>query len=145
VVTEVRRFRAEQKIKPSHRLEAVLQFDEPAAAAALPGYLPQLESLAGLQPVSVGAAPVGYQSVQVPGVRVSVDTSGAIDVAAERARLTKLLTAAHGEIEAAQNKLANPAFTQKAPARVIDGIRARLSTAEADVARITGQLDALPA
>ena len=78
-------------------------------------------------------------------MRVSVDTSGAIDVAAERARLAKLLTAAHGEIEAAQKKLANPAFTEKAPAKVIDGIRTRLSTAEADVARISGQLGALPA
>ena len=53
MITEVRRFRAEQGIKPRRRLAAVLQFDDPAAAAAVPGYLPQLQSLAGLDPIRV--------------------------------------------------------------------------------------------
>ena len=145
VITEVRRFRAEQGIKPRTRLAAVLEFDDPAAAAAVPGYLAQLDSLAGLEPVTVGPAPAGHQSVVVPGVRVSIDTSGAIDVAAERARLGKLLATAVNEVELAQKKLADPAFTGKAPQPVIDKITGRLTAAQADVARVTAQLDGLPA
>ena len=80
----------------------------------------------------------------MPGVRVSIDTSGAIDVAAERARLGKLLATAVNEVALAEKKLADPAFTGKAPQPVIDKITARLATAQADVARITGQLDGLP-
>ena len=37
VITEVRRFRAEQGIKPRTRLAAVLEFDDPSAAAARAG------------------------------------------------------------------------------------------------------------
>jgi valyl-tRNA synthetase len=145
VITEVRRFRAEQGIKPRTRLAAVLQFDDPQAAAAVPGYLPQLQSLAGLEPVTVGEHPSGCQSVVVPGVRVGIDTSGAIDVAAERARLAKLLATAAQEVTLAENKLADPAFTGKAPQHVIDKISGRLAAAQADLGRITAQLDALPA
>ncbi|MDX6245506.1 MAG: valyl-tRNA synthetase [Frankiales bacterium] len=145
VITEVRRFRAEQGIKPRTRLAAVLQFDDPQAAAAVPGYLPQLQSLAGLEPVTVGEQPAGCQSVVVPGVRVGIDTSGAIDVAAERARLAKLLATAAQEVTLAENKLADPAFTGKAPQHVIDKISGRLAAAQADLGRITAQLDALPA
>ena len=75
---------------------------------------------------------------------MSIDTSGAIDVGAERARLGKLLDTAVNEVALAENKLADPAFTGKAPQQVIDKITARLTTAQADVARITGQLDGLP-
>ncbi len=144
VITEVRRFRAEQGIKPRTRLAGVLQFDDAKAAAAVPGYLPQLESLAGLEPVTVGDAPDGFQAVVVPGVRVSIDTSGAIDVAAERARLGKLLEAAQGEIGSAERKLANPQFVEKAAPPAVAKIEARLAAARADVVRVTGQLDALP-
>ncbi|MDX6226665.1 MAG: valyl-tRNA synthetase, partial [Frankiales bacterium] len=107
--------------------------------------LPQLQSLAGLEPVTVGEQPAGFQSVLVPGVRVGIDTSGAIDVGAERARLGKLLATAVNEVSLAEKKLADPAFTGKAPQPVIDGITARLRNAQADVERITAQLDELPA
>jgi valyl-tRNA synthetase len=144
VITEVRRFRAEQGIKPRQRLASVLQFDDAEAAAALPGYAPQLASLAGLEPVTLGVPPAGFQSVVLPGIRVAIDTSGAIDVPAERARLGKLLDAALNEIKAADERLAKPEFVAKASQQAIDKITGRLAKAEADVTRITAQLDALP-
>ena len=50
-------------------------------------------------------------------VHVELDTSGAIDVAAERARLGRDLAAAQKELDAAEKKLGNPKFVEKAPAR----------------------------
>ena len=41
-------------------------------------------------------------------------------------------------------KLANPAFTGKAPEPVVAKVRDRLAAAEADIERITAALDALP-
>jgi valyl-tRNA synthetase len=78
-------------------------------------------------------------------VRVAVDLSGTIDVAKERARLTKAFDVAVNEIALADAKLADEAFIAKAPAPVVDKIRARLRDAHAEVERLRGQLDALPA
>jgi valyl-tRNA synthetase len=74
---------------------------------------------------------------------VELDTRGTIDVAAERARLGKDKAAAEKEAAQCRAKLDNPAFTDKAPEPVVEKIRQRLTAAEADLARITGQLDAL--
>ena len=78
-------------------------------------------------------------------VDVELDTSGAIDVAAERARLGRDLAAAQKELDQADKKLGNPAFVAKAPADVVDGIRGRQAKAAADLERITARLEALPA
>ena len=75
---------------------------------------------------------------------MELDLSGVIDVAAERRRLEKDLAAAEKERAQAQGKLGNEQFVSKAPAEVVDKIRGRLAAAEADVARITAQLAALP-
>ena len=66
-------------------------------------------------------------------------------MAAERARLAKDLAAAQKELQVATAKLANVDFIAKAPEPVIGKVRGRLTAAEADITRISGQLDALPA
>ncbi len=73
-----------------------------------------------------------------------IDLSGTIDVAAERARLTKDLAAAQKEREVNAGKLANEAFTTKAPEAVIGKVRDRLAAAEADLDRIAAALQQLP-
>jgi valyl-tRNA synthetase len=122
-----------------------LAFEDPAAARAVPGYLPQLDALAGLAPVEVGELPEGWRVVVAPGARVAVDVADVVDVAAERARLSKLRDAAERERAQAAAKLANPSFTERAPAAVVDKMRDRLGAAEADIARLGEQLAALPA
>ena len=77
------------------------------------------------------------------GVEVALDTSGTIDVAAERSRLGKDLAAAVKEQDQANRKLGNEAFLAKAPEEIVVGIRARLAAAEAEIARIDAALAAL--
>ena len=77
------------------------------------------------------------------GIDVALDTRGTIDVAAERARLTKDLAAAEKEAGQCRGKLANEAFLAKAPAPVVDKIRARLAAAEAELSRLDAALEAL--
>jgi valyl-tRNA synthetase len=144
VVTEVRRFRAEQGLRPGQRVPAVLVVDD-GVAAVIGGYAEHVGTLTRLDPLDVGdAVPAGWPAVEVGGVRVALDLSNAIDVGAERARLTKDLAAAERERDAASVKLSNPDFTGKAPDNVVAKIRDRLAAAEADIARIARQLDALP-
>lgn len=77
-------------------------------------------------------------------VTVELDTSGTVDVAAERRRLEKDLAAARKELDNAAKKLGNENFLAKAPEAVVAGIRERQAVAEGDVARITARLEGLP-
>ena len=73
---------------------------------------------------------------------VEVDTSGTVDVAAERRRLEKDLAAAEKELAGTAGKLGNEAFLAKAPADVVEKIRARQQLAREEVDRITARLAA---
>jgi valyl-tRNA synthetase len=73
-----------------------------------------------------------------------LDLSGAIDVAAERARLAKDRASAEKERAVNAGKLANASFLAKAPDDVVAKVRDRLAAAEADLARIDAALGALP-
>jgi valyl-tRNA synthetase len=78
-------------------------------------------------------------------VTIDLDLSTAVDVGAERARLTKELAGAEQELEQTGKKLANQGFLANAKPEVVDGIRARNAAASADIERITAALAALPA
>ncbi|NES17300.1 MULTISPECIES: valine--tRNA ligase [Micromonospora] len=140
VVTEIRRFRSDQGLRPTQRVAARL---DGLAGAGIAAHEPLIRSL-----VRLDAAGDDFQAsatLAMPGeVTVALDTRGSIDVAAERARLTKDRAAAEKEVAQARAKLDNPAFVGKAPEHVVAKIRERLAVAEADLVRIDAALAALP-
>lgn len=73
-------------------------------------------------------------------VTVEIDTSGTVDLDAERRRLEKDLAAAQKELAGTDAKLGNEAFLAKAPDAVVEKIKARKEIAEGDVTRITARL-----
>lgn len=131
VVTEVRRFRSDQGLRPGQRVAA--KVDGVADHELL------VRSLARLDPPGDGFAATATVTIG-GGVTVSLDTRGTIDVAAERARLTKDRGTAEKEINQARAKLGNEGFLAKAPAEVVAKLRDRLSVAEADIVRIDDAL-----
>jgi valyl-tRNA synthetase len=102
-------------------------------------------SLAWLTPASDGFAPTASVEVRLTRgtVVVELDTSGTVDVAAERRRLEKDLAAAEKELKGTSAKLDNDAFLAKAPADVVDKIRDRRALATEEVERITTRLASL--
>jgi valyl-tRNA synthetase len=140
VVTEVRRFRSDQGVRPTQRVAARLIGLDGAGLAA---HEPLIRSLVRLDPAGGDFTATGTLAVG-GGVGVELDTRGSIDVAAERARLEKDRAAAEKEAAGCRAKLGNPAFTDKAPADVVAKIRERLTAAEADLDRISAALEALP-
>jgi valyl-tRNA synthetase len=140
VVTEVRRFRSDQGLKPGQRVAARLTGIEGTPLADHEAAVRLLTRLTDPAPEFAATA-----SLPIQGLVVELDLSGAIDVAAERKRLEKDLAAAHKEKAQAEGKLGNEAFTAKAPEAVVDKIRGRLAAADADLDRLTAQLAALPA
>ena len=120
LVTQVRRFRSDQGLRPGQPVAAALARIE---STPLAGHEARIRALLRLTVPGDGFAPTA--SVQAEGVMVELDTAGAIDIEAER-------------------KLANPSFTAKAPADVVAKMRQRLAAAAAEAATIGARLAALP-
>ncbi|MFU8874765.1 valine--tRNA ligase [Micromonospora sp. SL4-19] len=140
VVTEIRRFRSDQGLRPTQRVTARLDGLGPAGIGA---HEPLIRSLVRLD--APGDDFQASATLAMPGeVSVALDTRGSIDVAAERARLSKDRAAAEKEAAQARAKLDNPAFVGKAPEHVVAKIRERLAVAETDLVRIDAALEALP-
>jgi valyl-tRNA synthetase len=139
LVTEVRQFRSGQGLRPGQRVPARLAGIEATPLA------PHEESIRALlrltPPAEDGFA--ASAALLTEGVTVELDLAGTVDVAAERKRLEKDLTAARKEAQSMTAKLGNEAFTAKAPAEVIEKSRARLAAAESDISRLESRLAAL--
>jgi valyl-tRNA synthetase len=139
LVTEVRRFRSDQGLRPGQQVPAVLAGIE---GSRLAPHQTSIRSL--LRLTAPGDGFTATASVLAEGITVELDTAAGIDVAAERRRMDKDLAAARKEADQAERKLANESFLAKAPAEVVATTRERLDTARADIERITGRLAALP-
>ncbi len=139
LVTEVRRFRSDQGLKPSQKVAArITEID----AADLAAQVPAVRSLARLTDPAEGFSATASVEVRLSRATVTVelDTSGTIDVAAEIARLRKDLAVAEKELAGTSAKLGNEAFLAKAPAPVVEKITARKQIAEEEIARFTARL-----
>ena len=139
LVTEVRRFRSDQGLRPGQRVAARLTGIE---ASPLASHEERIRFLLRLTDPETGFTPSA--SIEANGVTVELDTAGVIDVAAERRRMEKDLAAARKEAGQARAKLGNAGFTAKARADVVDKTRQRLAAAEQDVCRISDRLARLP-
>jgi valyl-tRNA synthetase len=139
LVTEVRRFRSDQGLRPGQPVPARLGGIETTPLAA---HQASIRALLRLTDPQDGFTPTA--TLVAEQVTVELDTAAGIDVAAERRRLDKDLAAARKEAEQMQRKLANESFLAKAPADVVAKTRDRLAAAQAGIDRITGRLAALP-
>ncbi|MGW4484801.1 valine--tRNA ligase [Amycolatopsis sp. NPDC004368] len=144
LVTEVRRFRADQGLKPGQKVAARVSG---AGFASLAGHEESVRSLVRLTPETPEFAVSASLEVALAGgvAVVELDLSGTIDVAAERKRLQKDLGVAQKELAQTEGKLGNESFIAKAPEQVIEKIKTRRATAAADIERIESRLAALPA
>ncbi len=134
VITEVRRFRNDQGVKPSQKIPG--RFIAPSDVAEYSSAMAFLLKLE-LKEFTPSA------SVEIGSIKVELDLSGTVDVVAERARLEKDLATAQKDMKTAEVKLGNEGFMAKAPANVVAEIKERMAATSADIERITAQLAAL--
>jgi valyl-tRNA synthetase len=142
LVGACRTLRAEMNLPPGQKVAAVALGD-PAVLAELEPYLIALARLGELT-IETRALPHSPAPVQIVGdYRLMLKVE--VDVAAERARLTREIERITGELRKAQAKLDNPAFVERAPAAVVEQERQRLATFRATLDKLNAQLAALPA
>ncbi|RAV34657.1 valine--tRNA ligase [Corynebacterium heidelbergense] len=138
LVTQIRRFRSDQGVKPSQKVPARMDF----AAADLAELEAAVRSLVRLE--TPGADFAATASIEVrlsqATITVELDTSGTVDLAAERKRLEKDLAGAQKELDNAAKKLNNQGFLAKAPEKVVEGIRSRQAVAREEHERISARL-----
>jgi valyl-tRNA synthetase len=145
LVTEVRRFRSDQGLADRQKVPARLAGVEDSDLSAQVGAVTSLAWLTAPGPdfrpsVSLEVR-LGRNADRT--VVVELDTSGTIDVAAERRRLEKDLAAAQKELASTAAKLANADFLAKAPEQVVGKIRDRQRVAQEETDRINARLAGL--
>ncbi|GAB2446144.1 valine--tRNA ligase [Nocardia tengchongensis] len=144
LITEIRRFRADQGLADSQKVAARIAGIDAADLRAQEAGIANLAKL-----TEAGADFAATASVEVrlstATVTVEIDTSGTVDLDAERRRLEKDLAAAQKELAGTNGKLGNAAFLAKAPEDVVAKIKARKEIAEGDVERVTARLAELAA
>jgi valyl-tRNA synthetase len=134
VVTEVRRFRNDQGLKPAQKVPGRF-----SGSADVLEYSSALRFLLKLEDKDFTPS----ASLEIGGIKIELDLTGSIDIVAERARLEKDLVAAKKDLQTAEVKLGNAGFMAKAPAEVVVEIKERLGKTTADIERITAALAAL--
>ena len=88
-------------------------------------------------------APKGSVSIALEGAAFAMPLDGIIDIAEEKARLSKALDKLGKEIGGLKGRLNNPAFVASAPEEVVDEARANLEAREDEAAKLDAALKRL--
>jgi valyl-tRNA synthetase len=146
-MTEVRAVRSEMNIPSSARPSMVVVEASDAQRAvfgANAAVITQTVRLSGLS-FDAGAAPSGSIILAVRGAALALDVAQFVDVAAERARLTKELGVLDADIDRAAKKLGNPDFVARAKEEAVEETREKLAEAQGSKTRLEAALARLSA
>jgi valyl-tRNA synthetase len=142
LVGGIRRFRAEHGLGPRHPLDVVVS--DPDGVGGEWWFL-QLESLASIAPRwEIGTSAMEGRTRLVAGtLQAFISLEGIVDIGAERQRLSRAIAEAAAGLAAAEGKLSNQRFVERAPAEVVSKERGRAADHAAVLAKLRSQLEAL--
>jgi len=145
LVGACRALRGEMNLSPAQRVPLIATEVGAGGTARLSEYAPYLAALAKLSDVTLlETLPDAEAPVQIVGdFRLMLKIE--VDVAAEKARLTKEIARLEAEIAKCEKKLATPSFVERAPAPVVAQERERLEQFRATLEKVLGQRARLPA
>ncbi len=144
LIDEVRSARAQMHVPVGLKLDMLsLQMDAASQQAwtrneALIKRLARIETL-----TPAAAAPKGAITLAVEGATFALPLDGVIDIAEEKARLSKTLDKLAKEIGGLKGRLNNPNFAASAPEEVVLEARANLDAREDEAAKLTAALSRL--
>ncbi len=127
-VTAVRNLRGETGIAPGQSLEALVHAARPEVRETLAGereLVMRLARLSALSFLELPERPRGAATAVAAGATIYVRLEGVLDFAREAARLEKELGKIEKELGTLERKLGNAEFLAKAPAEVVQNVRAQ--------------------
>jgi len=140
--TQVRALKAEYNLASKRDVKlSVVATDE--QWATLSGSLAGFSRMSGAAEVIRSREPQAGPSIVTPLGTFTLDLASQVDPAAEKQRLTKELEKVRGHIKGTEARLANKAFTDKAPPAVIEGAKKQLADLNDKAAEIERLLAAL--
>jgi valyl-tRNA synthetase len=142
VVGRVRNDRTERSVSPKTNARLSVEGRDGDRTAAAANFLaaacqgPLLGSLSGVRGVEMGRGPAGSVRHLVRGVHVAVIFDSAPQAGPDPEKARAELAEVEATLERVRARLANPGFTEKAPAAVVEGARRQLAELEARRARL---------
>lgn len=139
LVSEVRSSRTELNVPPGARLSVYLRDASAETQARFERLAPAIARLARIDRAE-GEASGGAAQVVVDEATFVLPLEGVIDLAAERARLTKAIEAAAKERDGLAGRLNNPSFVERAKPEAVEKARADHAEKSAEAERLTAAL-----
>ncbi|MBK1795760.1 valine--tRNA ligase [Devosia sp. WQ 349] len=137
VISNTRSVRAEMNVPASAKLQLVVIGANETTLGRLVAGTSLITRLARLEHITPSNIVPGESAQFVVGeATFALPLTGFIDIAAEKARLSKDIGKLEKEIDGIEKKLGNEQFVAKAPAEVIEEQKARLETAGALLKKI---------
>jgi valyl-tRNA synthetase len=145
-ISGLRGARGDVNVPAGTKVPLVVAGADDAVVARVERYRDLIMRLARLDGIRFAdAAPRGSVTVVAGGATLALEVAGAIDPAAERARLSKEIARLEGEIAGIDKKLGNEAFLAKAPAEVVDEQNERRAEAVTVLAKLSAARTSLEA
>ncbi|HHT28437.1 MAG TPA: valine--tRNA ligase [Firmicutes bacterium] len=133
VVRAIRNVRSEKTVPPDRAIQAIVHA-ESARRRILQEDESIIISLARLSELTLTdvSAPKPDRAIAVVagGVEVYIPLAGMVDLQEELERIRKELAETQGHLQRTRDRLANPSFVDRAPAKVVEGARQQLQALE---------------
>ena len=144
LVSELRSVKVDLNIAPGTKMTAHVRDGDDKLEAKIARQGAALDRVGRLEAISFNAAPDGPSAqIVVDGATYVLPLAGAIDIDAEKARLTKTLEAAQKEAKSLSGRLGNPNFVEKAKPEAVEKARADLADKEAEAERLQAAINRL--
>ncbi len=141
VIDGARAMRAELNIPWTAVLTPHLIGADPATVERLSGNAATLSRMAKLgAPVAAESPPPNSAQISAAGMTIAFPLGDAIDLDAERARLSKAIAAAEKDRDSLAARLANPSFTERAAPQAVEKARADHAARAAEAERLSAAL-----
>ena len=143
LIDEIRSARAQVHVPLGLKIDLIATTLTQAARAAWDRNEALIRRLARIDTLIEGATPKGSIALSVEGAAFAIPLAGLIDVAEEKARLSKTMEKLAKEIADLTGRLNNPNFATSAPEDVVDEAKANLEAREAEAALLKAALHRL--
>ena len=140
LIDDIRSARAQLHVPVGLKCDLVATELSPAARAAWTRNEALIRRMARVEGFSEGPAPKGSIALAMDGAAFALPLAGLIDIAEEKARLSKTLEKLGKEIGGLKGRLDNPNFVKSAPEDVIIEARANLEAREDEAAKVSAAI-----
>ena len=140
LIDDIRSARAQLHVPVGLKCDLVATELSLAARAAWERNEALIRRMARVEGFSEGPAPKGSIALAMDGAAFALPLAGLIDIAEEKARLSKALEKLGKEIGGLKGRLDNPNFVKSAPEDVIIEARANLEAREDEAAKVSAAI-----